>query len=415
MKEREGFGLIGERLEHSHSPFLHQYFNRYPYRLIPLRVEELDRFLRQGKFEGLNVTIPYKERVIPYCRELSPAAQRIGSVNTLWRRADGSLCGDNTDIFGLEKMARQAGIAFAGRKVLVLGSGGTSRTACAAVEGAGGRAVVISRQGENNYQNLEMHRDASLLINTTPVGMYPTPGEAPVDLCRLPALEGVLDVIYNPLRTRLLLQAQELGLKCSGGLAMLVYQAAEACQRFSGEVVVEAQQRQALTLLRQRAINLVLIGMPGCGKTTLGRGAAQKLGLPLVDVDEEIESQAGKSIPALFQEVGEAGFRKRERECILRQSQTGGKVLVTGGGAVLNPENREALRQNGIVVHLTRSLSKLSLEGRPLSPNRHALERLWQDRQPLYASCADRAVSNDGTLADGVQRVVEAYYEAVCG
>lgn len=408
------YGLIGEKLGHSHSKTLHGFLAEYSYELWPMPPESLDAFLRGGEFDGLNVTIPYKKAVIPYLAEMGDTARRIGSVNTIVRREDGTLFGDNTDAYGMSVMAQRAGIRFDGQKTLILGSGGTSMTAQDVVRQAGGEAVVVSRHGENNYENLERHADAAYLINTTPVGMYPNTGDQPVDLERLPNLRGVLDVVYNPLRTQLLLQAQRLGIPCEGGLSMLVYQAVRACELFTGKPVDAAHAREAEKALRKSATNLVLIGMPGCGKTTLGAMLARSLRMPLVDLDEEVEKAASMPIPRIFETEGEAGFRSREAEQVRRFGAQGGRVIVTGGGAVKREENRRFLQMNGFVVWITRDLRLLPMNGRPLSQSREALERMWQERKPLYDCCADIRVVNDGTLADCKTQIEEAFHEALC-
>ena len=408
------YGLIGEKLGHSHSKTLHGFLAKYSYELWPMPPENLDAFLRGGDFDGLNVTIPYKKAVIPYLAEIGDTARRIGSANTIVRREDGTLFGDNTDAYGMSVMAQRAGIRFGGQKTLILGSGGTSMTAQDVVRQAGGEAVVVSRHGENNYENLERHADAAYVINTTPVGMYPNTGEQPMDLERLPNLRGVLDVVYNPLRTQLLMQAQRLGIPCEGGLSMLVYQAVRACELFTGQPVDAAHAREAEKALRKSVTNLVLIGMPGCGKSTLGAMLARSLHMPLVDLDEEIEKAASMPIPRIFETEGEEGFRSLEAEQVRRFGAQGGRVIVTGGGAVKREENRRFLQMNGFVVWITRDLSLLPMNGRPLSQSREALERMWQEREPLYARCADARVVNDGTLASCKTQIEEAFHEALC-
>ena len=408
------FGLIGEKLGHSHSRTLHGYLADYSYELWPMPHEALDGFLRRADFDGINVTIPYKKDVIPYLSEMGETAKRIGCVNTIVKRADGSLYGDNTDAYGMGVMAQRAGIQFEGKKTLILGSGGTSLTAQAVVRAAGGEAVVISRSGENNYENLEMHADASYLINTTPVGMYPHVEASPVDLQRLPNLRGVLDVVYNPLRTKLLQQAEELGIPHEGGLCMLVYQAVRACELFTGEKVSMERAEAAEKTLRKSITNLVLIGMPGCGKSSIGARLAKEVGMPAVDLDEEIVKASGMTIPEIFQKEGEAGFREREAEQVKRFGSLGGQVLITGGGAVKRKENCDHLRMNGVVVQLKRSLDLLPTDGRPLSKDRQALEAMWQERAPLYAACADLIVDNDGSMEACVQKIKEGFDEALC-
>lgn len=408
------YGLIGERLGHSHSKTLHGYLAEYSYDLWPMPKAEVDAFLRTDPFDGMNVTIPYKQTVIPYLAEMGETAKAVGAVNTIVRRVDGSLFGDNTDVYGMNVMAQRAQIDFAGKKTVILGSGGTSLTAQAVVRMNGGRFVVISRNGENHYGNLEKHADADYLINTTPVGMYPQTDASPVDLRLFPKLKGVLDVVYNPLRTRLLMQAEELDIPHEGGLSMLVYQAVRACELFTGETVSAQRAQMAEKALRKSVTNLVLVGMPGCGKSTVGALLAQKLSMPLVDLDNEIVKSAGMIIPEIFAKEGENGFRKREEEQVQRFCSMGGQVLVTGGGAVKRAENRQNLKMNGFVVHLTRRLNALSTDDRPLSKDRATLESMWQERKPLYESCADCTIANDSTFENCVQQIEEAFHEALC-
>jgi len=407
------YGLIGETLGHSYSPRLHRLLGDDTYALAPLPPEALDAFLKARAFEGLNVTIPYKRAVVPYCAQLGPTARAVGSVNTLVKRPDGTLYGDNTDAYGFRKMAENAGIRFAGRKALVLGSGGTSLAACHVIREAGGEPVVISRNGENDYRHLDRHADAAILVNATPVGMYPNAAASPVDLARFPKLEGVLDVIYNPLRTRLLLQAEALGIPRAGGLTMLVWQAARARALFDGQDVPMEKVRAAEAALRREAGNLILVGMPGCGKTAVGRRIAKRLGMPFTDADTEIVRRAGKPIPQIFAEDGEAAFRALEAAVLAEYGAKNGQVLSTGGGAVLTAENRANLRMNGTVIWLQRPLDRLKTEGRPLSTGMDALKRMETERAPLYRAAADAAVANEGTLADCVNRVLEEYDEAL--
>lgn len=411
------FGLIGERLGHSHSKTLHALLADYAYDLWPMPPERLDgwmKWLRDGAFDGMNVTIPYKKAVMPYLDEVGETARRIGCVNTVVRREGGALYGDNTDAYGMSVMARRAGIDFSGRKTLVLGSGGTSLTACDVVRRSGGEVIVISRSGENNYANLDRHRDADYLINTTPVGMYPHWDEQPVDLSLFPHLRGVLDVIYNPLRTHLLLQAERLGIPCEGGLSMLIHQAVRACELFTGAPVSADRVRGAERALRRSVTNLVLVGMPGCGKSTVGALLSRMLDMPLHDLDAEIEAAAGCTIPQIFEREGEVGFRAREAEQLRRFASVGGSVLVTGGGAVKSAENRLLLRMNGVVFHITRDLALLPTAGRPLSQSRARLAELWQERKALYADCADICISNDASPETCADAIKEAFDEALC-
>jgi len=391
------YGLLGEKLGHSFSPQIHRALKGYDYRLLPTPVEEVEPLLARREFKGLNVTIPYKQLVIPLCDEVDPLADRIGAVNTIVNRG-GRLMGYNTDIDGLIFMARRAGVDMAGKKVVILGSGGTSRTARAAA-GVMGAAeiVVISRGGEDNYDNLSRHADAQVLINTTPVGMYPNCGQAPVSLDRFPELTGVLDVVYNPLRTALIMEAQRRGLPCSGGLPMLVAQAKRAAELFTDTLIPNSCTEEVLLQLTAQLENVVLVGMPGCGKTTVGTALAKKLGKEFLDLDEEIVKKAGKPISQIFAEEGEEAFRILETEVVRQCGSRTGCVISTGGGVVTREENYAPLHQNGTIIHLTRDLSHLPKDGRPVSQSTD-LALLWQRRAPLYARFADLTVSNDGTL-----------------
>ena len=303
-------GLLGRTLGHSYSPQIHAQWGGYAYRLYEKEPEELGDFLQSGDFDGLNVTVPYKKAVIPYCAELSDTAKAIGSVNSLIRRGDGSLYGDNTDAFGLESLMSQAGMAVCGKKALVLGSGGTSATACAVLKKLGAAEItVISRRGGNNYENLDRHGDAHIIINTTPVGMYPHNGEQAVDLRLFPHCCGVVDVIYNPARTALLLQAEALGIPHENGLSMLAAQAKRASELFTGKSLPDEDVERSIRAVEHTLQNIVLIGMPGCGKSTLARLLGERLNRPVVELDRLIEETAGLSIPEIFAAQGESGFR----------------------------------------------------------------------------------------------------------
>lgn len=398
------YGLLGEKLGHSFSPQIHRSLVGYDYRLFPTPPEEVEPLLRRRDFRGLNVTIPYKQTVIPLCDEVEPRAAAIGAVNTIVNRND-RLMGYNTDIDGLIYLARRTGVDMAGKKVVILGSGGTSHTAQAAAQALGAREiVVISRRGADNYQNLSRHADAQVLINTTPVGMYPNCGRAAVDLNDFPRLTGVLDVVYNPLRTALILAAQERGIPCSGGLPMLVAQAWRAAELFTGQDIPESRVEAVLGELIAAQRNVVLIGMPGCGKTTVGQALARRLGKEFVDIDEEIVRTAGISIPEIFAQEGEEGFRRRESQIVREAGSRTGCVISTGGGVVTQPQNRDPLRQNGTIIHLLRALSALPSAGRPISQQVSA-ETLWRQRAPLYASFADVTVDNNGSLEDTLQQI----------
>ena len=401
------YGLLGEKLGHSFSPQIHRALAGYDYRLLPTPPEEVAELFRRRDFRGLNVTIPYKQTVIPLCDEVDPRAAAIGAVNTVVNR-NGRLTGYNTDIDGMICMARRAGVDLAGKKVVILGSGGTSHTAQAAARELGAAEIaVISRHGPDNYGNLSRHADAQVLINTTPVGMYPDCGLSPVSLDAFPRLEGVLDVVFNPLRTALLLQAMDRGLPCSCGLPMLVAQSRRAAELFTGTAIPSSRAEEVLSSLSSELENIVLIGMPGCGKTTVGRALAERLGRALVDLDEEIVRRAGRPIPDIFAREGEDAFRALETRAVREAGSRTGLVISTGGGVVTRKENRDPLRQNGVIVHLTRPLAALPTGGRPVSQSTD-LAVLWQRRAPLYAAFADLTADNSGPLERTLEQIEEA-------
>lgn len=405
------YGLLGRKLGHSWSAPIHAALGCADYRLIELEPEALGAFLAREDIGGLNVTIPYKRAVMAYCDELDPMAAEIGSVNTLVRRADGKLCGYNTDAAGFCFMARRAGIDFAGKKTLVLGSGGASLTAVACAKKRSAReVVVISRMGKDNYGNLDRHADADLVVNTTPVGMYPNNGASAVDLTAFPSCCGVLDLIYNPRRTALLLQAEALGIPCSDGLPMLVAQAKAAEEYFFAKPIAESENERILAQLRQEMTNLVLIGMPGSGKSTVGAALAALTGREAIDLDARIAEKAGRPIPEIFAAGGEAAFRALEREVTAECGALSGKILLTGGGVVKTPENYAALHQNGRIYQLLRPLELLAVEGRPLSQGAD-LAAMWAERAPLYERFRDAAVDNSGTVEETAQSIWRDFCE----
>ena len=400
-------GLLGGKLGHSYSPRIHAMLADYDYQLFEKTPEELEGFLKNGDWDGLNVTIPYKKSVIPYCDVLSPRAERIGAVNTLVRRPDGTLYGDNTDAYGFEKLLGKAGIDPAGKKCLVLGSGGASVMAVAVLEELGAASVtVISREGKDNYQNLDRHQDAQLIVNTTPVGMYPHTGVSPVELSDFPKLEAVADVVYNPSRTALLLQAEERGLPCAGGLHMLVAQAKRACELFTVREIPDSEIDRVEAALRRDRLNIVLIGMPGCGKSTVARALSEKLNRPCAEADREIEQAAGCTIPEIFEREGEEGFRGRETAVLAELGKASGLILSTGGGCVTRAENYPLLHQNGVIFWLKRELERLPKEGRPLSL-KNDLKDMYEKRRPLYERFADYEIDNNGSVEETVNAILE--------
>lgn len=399
-------GLLGEKLSHSYSPQIHRHLGSYSYDLFERSSEELEDFLLNGTFQGLNVTIPYKKSVIPYCRELSPQARKMGAVNTVVKGSDGTLTGHNTDYFGFQSMAQRLPVDYTGKKVLVLGSGGASNTVCAVMKELGAQVVVISRSGENNYENLDKHRDCAVIVNATPVGMYPNTGISPVALDLFPNLEGVLDLIYNPARTKLLLDAQCRGIPTENGLWMLVAQAKESAEWFTGEKIHDEKIGAIYKAIKRNMENIVLIGMPGCGKSTVGALLAQQLGKKFVDADAQIEAYAGCTIPEIFQNQQEAGFRAIETKVLSELGKQSGLVIATGGGCVTRQENLPLLRQNGTVIWIKRNIAQLPTEGRPLSQSAD-LSQMYEIRKPMYENFADTTVNNDLTPTDTAAKILE--------
>ena len=398
-------GLLGRKLGHSYSPAIHSQLADYRYELFEKEPEELEEFLKSGDFTGLNVTIPYKKVVAALCDKLSDRAEKLGAVNTVVRLTDGTLIGHNTDYFGFHSLVLRSGLRVCGKKVLVLGSGGASATAVCVLQELGADVVVISRSGVNNYNNLHMHADAAVIVNTTPVGMYPNVGISPVDLDQFTQLEGVLDVVYNPARTQILLDAEARGLVALNGLWMLVAQAKESAEWFSGKLLDDSKIADIHRKLQQKMENTVLIGMPGCGKSTIGKELAKYLGKQFVDADAVIVREAGMSIPEIFNEVGECGFREIESKVLADLGKQSNLVIATGGGCVTRTENYRSLHQNGRIIWIKREISSLPTEGRPLS---HAdrLNEMHQIRKPLYEAFADTQYWNNSTIQDIIDTIL---------
>ena len=403
-------GLIGRRLGHSYSPQIHRALADYDYKLWELEPEELETFFRRQDFTGVNVTIPYKQAVIPLLDELSETARAIGAVNTVVRRG-GTLCGDNTDFAGMAALIHRIMLSLEGKKVLILGTGGTSKTAVAVARSLGAAEVYrLSRSGRDGALTYEeaarLHADADVLINTTPGGMYPAVEGCPVALDAFPNLSGVVDAVYNPLRTNLVLQARSRGIPAEGGLYMLAAQASYASALFRG---CETSQRDidlAYQTVRREMENIVLIGMPSSGKSTVGCALAERLGKRFADSDALVTERIGMPIADYFAQRGEAAFREREQEAVADLAATGGQVIATGGGAILRPENVTALRRSGRLVFLDRSPEKLiATADRPLASDRDALRRRYEERYDLYCAAADLHIDGDGTVEETAQRI----------
>ena len=411
------YGLIGSKLGHSYSKIIHEMLCGYRYDLCPLPTEEEARaFLTRRAFKAINVTIPYKRLVMESCSYIDPRAKTIGDVNTVVHR-NGLLYGYNTDYLGFAYLADAHGVEFAGRTVLILGTGGTHNTTSAVAKDKGAaRVLTVSRhpdpeKGELSYAEA-VHSGADIVINTTPAGMYPNVGVCNLDVAAMPGLEAVLDVVYNPDKTELILRAEEAGVPVAvGGLEMLVAQAVYAAEYFLDRKFDDApaEIRAITAQLRKEQLNVALIGMPSCGKTTIGRALADRLGKRFVDLDEEIVRAAGRSIPDLFAAEGEDGFRAREAEQTARFAREGRQVLSCGGGVVKRPENLRALRQNGVVLFIDRPLDALTVGGgRPLSTSAEALKTMEAQRRPLYLAAADAVIPNETTVADAVAAALEA-------
>ena len=411
------YGLIGSKLGHSYSKIIHERLCGYHYELHPLPTEaEARAFLEARPFRAINVTIPYKRLVMEYCDQIDPRAAAIGAVNTVVNR-NGKLYGYNTDYMGFAWLCSSRGVKFEGRTVLILGTGGTHNTAAAVARDAGAaRVLTVSRhpdpdKGELSYEEAA-RSGAEIVINTTPAGMYPDVGACLLDVAGMSGLEAVVDVIYNPVRTELLLRAEEAGVPVTAcGLEMLVAQAVYAAEYFLDAPFAdrEGEIRRGSAALRADILNLSLIGMPSSGKTTLGRALAEKLGRTFVDLDEEIVKAAGRSIPEIFQAEGEAGFRARESEQAARFGKESRLLISCGGGTVKDPKNIRALRQNGVILFIDRPLEALTVGGgRPLSSSPEALRAMEAQRRPLYEAAADAVIRNDGTVEQAVNRALAA-------
>lgn len=413
------YGLLGRKLGHSWSRQIHEQLGSAPYTHVELEPEEVAPFIREQSWRGLNVTMPYKLDAARAADERSARVERLGAANTLVKRDDGSIFAENTDVLGFSWMLRrflgrelgEAGEgALLGKKALVLGSGGAAQAIIASLEDAGALPVVVSRRGEDNYGNLlERHGDAALIVNTTPVGMYPSCPDTLLtaeDLGRMGSLLGVLDIVYNPRRTGICLAAEAAGLPSESGLAMLVAQAFFASELFQGRELDQALIGSIEQDIYRQTQNIVLIGMPGAGKSTTGRRVAHLLGRPFVDIDEAIEQQEGRSAASIIEQDGEDAFRRVETEATGRACARSGLVVACGGGVVTRERNRDLLRQNGTVVMLDRPLGELSSSGRPMSRTK-GIERLAAERMGAYLSWADVRIRCAGSAEADAQQILE--------
>jgi len=400
-------GLIGKKLSHSYSPEIHALLGDYSYELFEMEEEDVGTFLMSDSFDAVNVTIPYKKTVMPYLSEISDEALRIGSVNTVTHLSNGKLRGDNTDYYGFSYLLDCANIDVHDKKVLVLGSGGASMTARTVAADRGAREVVIiSRSGENNYYNIEKHSDCDVIFNTTPVGMYPNNGESPVSLDIFKNLSGVVDMIYNPARTALILDAEDRGIPCISGLPMLVAQAKMASELFKSCSIDDTEILRVTNAIHKMKKNIILVGMPGCGKSTVGKLLAKKTCRGFVDLDNVIIQKAGKSIPDIFKEQGEASFRELEHACLAEVSKKSSLVIASGGGTPVFHNNIRLIRQNSTVIFLKRDISTLDKNGRPVSQT-NDLSELYLKRLPFYQKSADYEIEVGRSPDDTVNKIME--------
>ena len=399
-------GLLGKKLGHSYSPQIHGLLGDYEYLLYEKAENELEEFLTKGIWNGLNVTIPYKKTVIRYCSELSETARITGTVNTLVKREDGSIFGDNTDAFGFKCLLDKNRLDPEGRKVLILGNGGACASVKAVLNAMGAEVKVISRKGQDNYDNLEIHKDARMIVNTTPVGMYPDNGKSPVDLKKFPECKGIVDIIYNPRRTAFTLQAEELGITNDTGLYMLVAQAKRSSELFTGKSISDDIIRKIYEQLLLEMQNIVLIGMPGSGKSLISSLLGEMTGRETADMDLEFERVNGITPAECIKTFGEAAFRDMETKLIGEYGKKSGIIISTGGGAVTKAENYPLLHQNGVIVWIKRDIGSLPVDGRPLS-QLDGVKKLYENRKHLYESFADITADNNGRPEDAARIILE--------
>lgn len=408
------YGCIGERLTHSFSKIIHSKIADYNYELKEIEAQDLDGFMKAADFKAINVTIPYKQAVIPYLYKISETAKKIGAVNTIVNKG-GKLYGYNTDYEGMRALIKRQGADFVGKKVLILGSGGTSKTAAAVAESFGaGKVLRVSRNGNDGAVTYEYAlselKDANAIINTTPCGMFPNIGQAAVDISLFPNLEYVTDAVYNPLCSALVTKARERGINAVGGLYMLVAQAVYASEKFTGNSIPETVTEGVYKSILLDKKNIVLIGMPGCGKTTIGKAVAKETQKEFIDTDDEIVKKTGMAIPDIFAKFGETKFREIESEVIKEVAACQSAVIATGGGAVLNPENVSLLKENGLIVFINRPIDDLvTTDDRPLSSSRELLIKRFSERYGIYKSSAQSEIKAVKDLNANIAAVKEAF------
>ena len=408
------YGCIAEKLGHSFSKDIHNRLFDYSYELREVAKDELDSFMKNKDFKAINVTIPYKESVIPYLDHISDTAKLVGAVNTIVN-TNGILSGYNTDFSGLCALLDHNGISLKDKNVLILGSGGTSKTSLAVASYLKAKSIHrVSREKRDGCitytEAVSVYSDTDIIINTTPVGMYPNIGKSPIDIECFPRLTAVIDAVYNPLRSKLVSDALKKGIKAVGGLYMLVAQAALAAEKFIGKEVSVNEIDRVYREIIENKTNIVLIGMPGSGKTTIGKLLAKELGRSFIDTDADIVKREKKPIPQLFEEVGESGFRKIEKDVIFDISSVQNAVIATGGGAVLDEDNMDILKENGKIYFIDRDISSITATSdRPLSSNREALEKRYRERYPLYCTRCDRHIKICDEPKTNMQTIIKDF------
>ncbi len=413
------YGCIGEHLSHSFSKEIHNALADYDYEIHEIQRENIAEFFEKRDFRAINVTIPYKQEIIPFLDVVSEEAKNINAVNTVVNR-NGKLYGYNTDFYGLKSLIERKSITLKDKKVLILGSGGTSNTALAVAQFMGAKAIVkVSRERKEGYitydEAYDKCSDFQVIINTTPCGMFPNIGKSAVDLNQFTSLEAVFDAVYNPLKSKLVCDAQNNGIVSSGGLYMLVSQAAYAVEKFIDTPVDENKVEAIFRNLYKNKSNIVLVGMPGCGKTSVGRFLSQRLSKSFVDTDDLIVESQNRPITQIFSEVGEKGFREIEKDEIFSVSSRNNHVIATGGGAILNKDNTEILKENGRIYFINRPLEMLvGTDDRPLSRDADALKKRYEERYSLYLECADVVIDGSGTIQEVAERIEADFNEYSC-
>ncbi len=405
------YGLLGEKLGHSFSKEIHESFGHYNYDLIEVSRDDFNNFMTSREFKAINVTIPYKEMVIPYLSYIDDGAKEIGAVNTIVNH-DGKLYGYNTDYLGLKSLILSKNIDISGFRVLLLGTGGTSKTARFVLKNLGVKEIILvsinNEEGTISYEEaVKSYKDVDMIVNTTPCGMYPKTMDLIIDLTKFNNLKLVIDVIYNPLKTRLGILAEELHIPYACGLYMLVSQAVHAAGIFRNISVDESITENIYNKLCREKQNIVLIGMPSCGKTTIGDILSQKINKELVDIDALIENKIGMTIKDFINKYGELEFRKIEKEIVLEVSKKNNQIISTGGGVIKDYDNIIALKGNGVIIFINRNIDNLTpTESRPLSSNIDALRKLYEERMPLYKKYSDIEVSNNNAIEEVIETII---------